>query len=551
MQDAIIPEEKKFILKGTLIAFALLILVMIPFAQVDQFDFLNFDDNVYVVHNPHVLAGLSLEGLGWALTSTEALNWHPLTWISHMIDVEYFGLNAGMHHWGNVLFHFLNTLFLFIFLAKSTRSLGRSAWVAALFAVHPLHVQSVVWIAERKDVLCTFFWMLTMLAYVDYASSRRKRAYAYLLFFFILGLMSKAMIVTLPLVLLLLDYWPLKRFPGREEGSANWIQNTKPLLIEKIPLGALSLFGVGMAFYAQHQGGALRTLEQYPFEFRFSNALITYFIYLKKMIWPKDLSLIYLFSVSRFFWIKAGVTALSMIGISYGAVKKRHQWPYLGVGWFWYLITLLPVIGLVQLGNQAYADRYSYIPLTGIFIVMAWGAYDFLKLLKSLHFCLRILAWGTVAIFSMRSVQETSYWKNNLTLFNRIIRVSPDNPIAHFQLGCEYLNRGYYPEAIQHLEKAVLLYPNKNEETLFYGYYYLGFAYAQLKNWDQAIEYDQRALSRFPNHEAMLDHLGQLFMETGQYQKARELFQRAVTLNPESALGQKHLAEASDALEKK
>ncbi|HUL98834.1 MAG TPA: hypothetical protein VLU24_05335, partial [Mycobacterium sp.] len=342
--------------------------------------------------NPHVAGGLTWENVAWAFTTNHAANWHPLTWLSHMADVELFGMNAGAHHLTSLLFHAANTLLLFLLLRRMTGALGRSAFVAALFAVHPLHVESVAWVAERKDVLSTLFWMLTLLAYARYveasslaAESRPGRLgwYALVLLLLALGLLAKPMLVTLPFVMLLLDVWPLGRLnrsagpdaggPSRLPGSGRVrLRAAGALILEKVPLFVLVAASSAVTLVVQHRGGAMTAFRKYPFPLLLQNALVSCVAYIADMVWPAGLGMFYPLPSAIAAWKVAGATVLLAIAslIAIGAFRKR---PYITVGWFWYLGTLVPVIGLVQVGLQARADRYTYIPLIGLFIIVAWG----------------------------------------------------------------------------------------------------------------------------------------------------------------------------------
>lgn len=366
--------------RNIMVCLILILAIFTVFWQVRSHDFVNYDDDKYVTENRDVKAGLTTQSIIWAFTTTHASNWHPLTWLSHMLDISLFGLNPGWHHLTNLLFHIANTLLLFLILRGMTEEFWKSAFVAALFALHPLHVESVAWIAERKDVLSTFFWMLTILAYAYYVKHPVLRRYLFVLFSFLLGLMSKPMLVTLPFVLLLLDYWPLGRFQMEESGITRNPKKHKSkhpeyqksialrLVREKTPFFVLAGFSSIITFIAQQHGGTVRSLEFLPVKTRVANALISYVAYIGKMIWPFNLAVLYPHPGTTLPMWQTILAGLFLLFISYLVIRKVKKLPYLSIGWFWYVGTLVPVIGLVQVGAQSMADRYTYIPLIGLFI---------------------------------------------------------------------------------------------------------------------------------------------------------------------------------------
>ena len=388
---------------------------LIAFWQVNHCDFINYDDPSYVTENIHIRHGITTEAIRWAFTTDYAANWHPVTWISHMLDVELFGLKPRWHHLTNLLFHIANTLLLFFVFHRMTKTTWQSAFVAALFALHPLHVESVAWVAERKDVLSTFFWMLTMGAYIHYVEHPRFRSYLAVFTFLALGLMSKPMLVTLPFILLLLDYWPLQRFEqktptqeipaeinkpisaSKREGKSSGKQTVqaivkeeepadrkyqwalvRPLLIEKIPLFALAALSSITTFIVQQKGGSVASLEGIAPGVRIANAFVSYIIYVRKIIWPDDLAVFYPHPGLLPFWQILGAVFL-LIAVTVTVILEAKRFPYLAVGWLWFAGTLVPVIGIVQVGSQAMADRYTYVPLIGLFIMAAWGVPELLK----------------------------------------------------------------------------------------------------------------------------------------------------------------------------
>ncbi|MCX7635864.1 MAG: hypothetical protein N2Z74_09025, partial [Syntrophales bacterium] len=371
---------KKIAISTTTIGLIIILSVVVVYAPVGDFAFLNFDDDVYVTGNVRVRTGLTWDNLRWAFVSTDAGFWQPLTWLSLMLDHELYGLNAGGYHITNVLIHIAAALFLFFALHELTGAKMKSAAVAFLFAVHPLHVESVAWVGDRKDVLCGLFWMLAMFAYARYAQSPSRLRYMGVMACFLGALMSKAMAVTLPLVLLLLDYWPLCRF-GVITASVKGVDGRMPILWEKIPMLAVSVALTVITFYAEEKTGALKDFTFYPWDVRLANAFVAYVTYLVKTIWPFDLA-IYYPHPGRILVFPALTALMTLAGTTYLIVHYRRKAPYAFTGWLWYLGTLLPVIGLVQIGGHAMADRYTYIPLTGIFILAVWGGYDLAVFLR-------------------------------------------------------------------------------------------------------------------------------------------------------------------------
>ena len=387
------------------IAIVLLAVTMMAYSAVGSFGFVNFDDPDYVYRNLQVAQGLTWSGVQWAFTTGHASNWHPLTWISHMLDVQVFGLHPGAHHVINLLLHLANTLLLFGVLQRSTGATGRSALVAALFAVHPLHVESVVWIAERKDVLSTLFFMLTLWAYVSYTHSPALRRYLAVFVLLALGLMAKPMLVTLPFVLLLLDLWPLKRV-----GVDAWDRATATrLVVEKIPLFALVAISSIVTFLVQREGGAVINLEGISLALRLSNALLSYIAYIGNMVWPSGLAILYPYPGSIPMWKSAAALAL-LLAASAAAIMAVRRRPYVTVGWFWYVGTLVPVIGIVQVGTQAMADRYTYIPLIGLFLLIAWGGYDLPGRESSRRVPLAAVCVMMVATLGVATWNQSRYW---------------------------------------------------------------------------------------------------------------------------------------------
>jgi len=440
--------------------------------QVESYEFVNYDDDDYISDNSHVQQGLTGDSIIWAFTATHVANWHPLTWLSHMLDCQLYGMNPTGHHLTNVFFHLVNTLLLFLVLEWMTGALWRSGFVAALFALHPLHVESVAWVAERKDVLSTMFWMLTMWAYLGYTKRPGVKRYLLILLFFALGLMAKPMLVTLPFVLLLLDYWPLGRIwlgqSGIEHPVANQanIAAKKPrtqvfrLLLGKTPLFALAAVSSVVTFVVQKSGGAVKALEAYPFNIRITNAMVSYFRYISKAIWPQKLAILYPHPGQSLPMWHAALAGLLLVVISTVVIRAGRRCPYLPVGWLWYVGTLVPVIGLVQVGEQAMADRYTYVSLIGLFIIIAWGVPD---LTAKYHYgksALALAAASLLVALMVCSSLQVKHWKNSVTLFEHTVSVTANNPTAHYNLSLALGKKGMLQESMKHSYETLRIRPN-------------------------------------------------------------------------------------------
>jgi protein O-mannosyl-transferase len=500
------------------------------------------------------LRGLTWHGVAWAFTTEHAVNWHPLTWLSHMLDVQLYGLDAGAHHLTNLLFHIGNTLLLFGLLHRMTGALGRSAFVAGLFAVHPLHVESVAWVAERKDVLSTLFWMLTLWAYIEYVkrpdlrqSSRRR--YAAVLLFFALGLMAKQMLVTLPLVLLLLDFWPLGRVGIGPNPAGGWAPardgwaTAGRLVWEKLPLLALAAASSIATFVIHQRGGAVIILSAIPLQLRIENALVSYVVYIGKMLWPAGLAVLYPYPQSLSAWSVA-VAFVTLTGISVAVIWAAPRRPYLPVGWFWYLGTLVPVIGLIQVGDQAIADRYTYIPLIGLFIIVAWGVPDLLvrwplrmvvlpKIALPAAACLVILACAITAR------GQLEYWEDSTTLWTHTLAVTTRNNIAHNNLGATLADQGKTDEAIAHYSEALRIKSDYAD-----AHNNLGVALADQGKLDEAIAHYSEALRIKPCYSDAHSNLGIALADQGNLDEAIAQFTEALRINPDSAKAHNNLGVA-------
>lgn len=536
------------------VAALLVALTLAALAPVLSNEFISYDDEQYVTRNHHVRAGLSVDAVRWALTTDYAANWHPLTWVSHMLDVQLFGVNARGHHLTSLLLHLASTVMLFLVLTTMTGSTGRSAFVAALFGVHPLHVESVAWIAERKDVLSTFFFMLTLGAYARYVVAAGARRYALVMLAFAAGLMAKPMLVTLPFVLLLLDYWPLARWP--ELGF-------KRLLLEKLPLIPLAAASSIATFIAQSRGGAVNSLEIFPLGVRVQNAIVAYGVYLWKTLWPANLAFFYLHPASaRPLW-HAGLAAAVLIAMTAIAIRERRRRPYVIVGWLWYVGTLVPVIGLIQVGAQSYADRYTYIPLIGIFVVVSWGAAELLTPLAAPRTGI-VLGAAALAVLAAASHAQAALWHDSMTLYEHDLRVNGDNPLVLNLIGVTLADRGQSGDAIPRFERAIRMSPSYVRAYDNLGLALiktgrpadaipqletairidpaapeprntLGVALSRTNRTSEAIEQFETALRLRPDNPAALTNLGSALVSTGSIDEGTRMYEKALRLDPRYA----------------
>jgi len=521
------------------IAIVLAVVTFAAYSQVLNNGFTNYDDADYVTANTHVQSGITLDGIIWAFTTGDAANWHPITWISHMLDCQLFGLNAWGHHLISLLFHITNTVLLFFVLTRMTNTVWQSAFVAALFALHPLHVESVAWAAERKDVLSTLFWLLTMIAYVRYVDRPGIKTYPLVLLFLALGLMSKPMLVTLPFVLLLLDYWPLGRFPGwiardvakRQGGVTMASPYGRSVLLrlvwEKIPMFALVALSSYITFRVQKSAGAVAITDLFSVSQRIANAINSYVAYIVNMIWPTGLAVFYPYPESALppWKVAVGVTVLiSIFVMMFRALRRR---PYFATGWLWYVGTLVPVIGIVQVGEQAMADRYTYIPLLGIFIIIAWGLPEVLAKWKHRTIGLSIAAAVCLSALASRTWSQVSYWKDTVTLLEHALDVTTNNWTAHNNLGSALAGEKRFDEARAHYEEVFRLKP-----TYAAPHYNLGVASSEEGKKDEAILHYTEAIRLDANYADAHHNLALLFAEKGKSEKASEHYRRAIQINP-------------------
>ena len=540
----------------------LAVITLAVYWPVTKYEFVNYDDGDFIANNPVIQAGLTTQGLAYAWHAEVARNWHPLTVLSHMLDCQFYGseqTSAGKHHLTSLLLHTANTLLLFLLLRRLTGALWRSALVAALFAWHPLHVESVAWVAERKDVLSTFFWWLTIGAWIGYADGGRSRKsklfYLLAVALFALAAMSKPMVVTLPFTLLLLDYWPLRRFQWQSRAAPAAVQpaaKSKPrpakfpaptagdsvpfwrLIAEKIPFFAISLALCAETFHIQKTGGAMLDTLNLPIYARVSNAIASYVRYPAKMFWPENLAALYIRHGDWPFWAAAGAFVF-LVAVTALVLRQQQARPYLAMGWLWYLGTLVPVIGLVQVGMQTMADRYTYVPMTGLFVILAWGGAELAEKFRLPRTIPALAASTALLVCLVLTARQITWWKDSETLFQRMITVTDRNFMAHFNLGNLYSKEGKKDLAIQHYAEALAEQP----------------IYADAENnlagllleehlYDQAIQHYQHAAQMKPSSTAYFN-LANSFADayrarrdTNDFTQSVAAYQQSVQFDPDS-----------------
>jgi hypothetical protein len=501
--------------------------------------FSNYDDDVYVTANAHVKSGLNQRSLAWALTSTEQSNWHPLTWTSHELDCQIYGLRPAGHHFTNLALHGINVLLLFLILCLVTQAMGRSFLVALLFAIHPLNVESVAWVAERKNVLSTLFFLLAIGAYCLYAQKPGIRRYLPVLVMFMLGLASKPMVITLPCVLLLLDYWPLQRVLGITPQSTSFLvpqRSWRKLVLEKVPLFLLSAGSALVTIFAQKSGGAINTLEHVPFGARTENAVFAYLEYFLKVLWPSSLAVHYPHPGYGIALWKILAAAVFLTGVSVLVWRTSSRRPYLLVGWCWFVGTLVPVIGLIQVGNQAIADRYMYVPIVGLLVMLVWGASDLLSGKVGLRDRVAIAAILVVALLFVTH-HQIGFWASDYDLWSHALEVTKDNYVAEDNLGEALAGAGRNDEALVHFYDAERISPNDIASRVNVA----GILQSRGEVRQAVVEYSAaiRIAAANPNLAAnakplatALANLGTFYSVSGNYEKAREHYRRALEINP-------------------
>lgn len=497
------------------------------YIQVLHHEFINYDDPVYILNNPYVQNGLTFFGIKWAFTTAHAANWHPLTWISHMVDVELYGLHSGLHHLTNLIFHLINTILVFFLFKRITNGVWEAWLIAVLFGLHPLHVESVAWVSERKDVLSTFFFLLGIRAYLSYTNTKGILSCFLVILCFVFGMMAKQMVVTLPCVLLFFDFWPLGKM--QENGKIS----LKKILIsirEKIPFFVVSALGAGIALYTQKAGGAVSSLGKLSVLDRISNAVISYWLYLVKTVAPVNLSFLYPHPGHIPLW-QPLLAVIPLILITWGAIRFMRTRPWILTGWLFYLVTLLPVIGIIQIGKQSMADRYTYIPLLGIFMIIAietgrfiraqqekWK-YPFVILLYILFTALQILTWNQV-----------QHWKNTPSLYRHALRVKPDNYLVLINQGTYYMEKGVYQKAEKIFQEVMRINPDYARV-----HNNLGLLYEKQNEYNRAKFHYQKALELDPNSsQSNLSriNLGIMYENQGDLEAAQKQYQSVLDKYP-------------------
>ena len=509
-----------------LVCFFLAAIVWLVFGQTVHFAFFNCDDGEYVYENPAVTSGLNLNGVKWAFTHIVSSNWHPLTMLSLKLDCQMYGLNAGGHHLTNVLLHTASVILLFLMLRQMTGKLWRSAMVAATFAIHPLRAESVAWVAERKDVLSGVFFMLTLWAYVRYTSRLFSIGrYLWLAILFALGLLCKPMLVTLPFVLLLLDYWPLGRFQLTTPRAT--LRTFRPLLLEKIPLFLLAAVISIITFTIQ--GNAEVALEKLPVERRLENVIVSYGTYVWEMIWPRNLGVHYPFVSSVPIW-QIVIGGGFLLTLTVLAIRLARRNAYIIVGWFWYLGMLVPVIGLTQVGSQSHADRYTYLPQIGLYLLLTWAAADLCNRWYYRRVVLGVASTMILVILIFCARAQVSYWQNSESLWTHTLACTSNNAFAHNNLGRELYSLGRKDEATVHFRQAVQINPRfaPAQDNL-------GLALFQMGQTGEAIIHLQQALQIDPKNAEIHDHLGNMLLNLGRNDEAIIHFQQALQINPQDA----------------
>jgi tetratricopeptide (TPR) repeat protein len=529
-QTQLRPSESKLVV--LVIVGIILIATVFAFWPLRHNAFVNFDDNEYLTQNPQVRSGLSLDGLVWAFKTKHAGNWHPLTWLSHMTDFHLFGSDPAGHHLMSLAFHTANALLLFLVFKLMTGNFWRSAFIAALFALHPLHVESVVWAAERKDVLSGFFWLLTMLFYVHYVRGKKTGSYILAVLSLALGLMAKPMLVTLPFVLLVLDYWPLSRLQFNRPGKA-----LATALIEKLPFFILAGLSIGITIYAQQSGGAVKGFYMLPLKFRIGNAIVSYITYISKMFWPAHLAVFYPHPGDGLSWSKVAAAGLALVCIFILVIRQAKHRPWLATGWFWYVGTLVPVIGLVQVGAQAMADRYTYLPLTGLFVIIAWMAPQLLSGWRYQKTALEISSLAVLLALAVCTYRQVGHWRDSFTLFRHAIAVTEKNQRAHFNLAHAFAEAGQIDKAAEHYTEAVEIKPGWPD-----AHHNLAVQLFKLTKLPDAVEHYKKALQSEYNRPLTHNSLGVALEIQGRYEQAEKCYCEAIKLQPDYAKAHYNLA---------
>jgi tetratricopeptide (TPR) repeat protein len=509
--------------------------VWLVFGQTLQHDFVNLDDGAYVYKNPQVSRGLTTEGIIWAFTHSHASNWHPLTWISHMLDCQFYGLNPAGHHLTNILLHAANAILLFLVLRQLTASLWRSAFAAAVFALHPLRVESVAWVAERKDLLSGLFFILTIWAYTRYVRGPRSPArYVVVLVLFAAGLMCKPMLVTVPVVLLALDYWPLRRMGPETDSAIKGFRIPREVILEKLPLLGLAVASCVATLVAQQT--AMQPLANISLPFRAGNAAIASVIYIRQMFWPMGLAAFYPLAFRDITASRVSLSLLLLACISVAVFLLRRR-RYLLTGWLFYLIMLAPVIGILQVGSQAHADRYTYLPEIGLALLLTWTVADLSARWPYRRPLLSVLSAGIVVALTFSAHTQASYWKDSETLWTQALSRTSDNLMAELNLGEAVYKLGRTPEAIAHFERALQIDPNQA-----WVYSSMGAALLEIGRPSESLAILQKAIELDPRSSDAHYNLGNTFLQMGRGNDAVAHYKRALELAPDDTETMNNLA---------
>jgi len=528
----------------TAVCLVLVVVTLFAFRDARTNDFLGYDDLGYVLENRRVQQGVTMRSVAWAFTTFDTGNWHPLTWISHMVDWSLYGKSPCGHHMTNVGWHAANAVLLFLLLLYMTGFLGRAAMVAFLFALHPAHVESVAWISERKDVLCAFFWFAALLAYAWYVRRPSWKRFAWVVCAFACGLMSKPMAVTLPFTLLLLDYWPLRRITFARETRARWFSSLWKLCVEKWPLFIMAAISSVMTFFAQKAGGAVGSLQALPLWERICNAAIGYCRYVRIMFWPDPLTAFYYHEKNNIMVSAAVLSAIALLLVAAVCWRIREERPYCLFGWLWFLGTLVPVIGIVQVGDQAMAERYTYVPYIGLFIAVVWLVGDAVAKSPKIRVATQLLAVAVIVACAVKTEAQVKVWKDTVTLLSHVLEIDPRGGLPNSALGAAYMRQGRTAEAQEYLERALVY--NNGPLTLTYSAFCLMQTREQ-RNLPLARQRLEQALRIAPDYPAALTDMAQWSSLMGRPKDEETYSRKVIAAHPDSIEARLYLADALQA----
>lgn len=531
MPNKIDSENRKY---TYLIIIFLIVACCAAFGRIVGNDFVNYDDMKYITENHHIQSGINAKNIAWAFTTSYMGNWHPLTWISHMLDWNLFGANASGHHLVSLFLHIGAVIFLFLFLSKTTKNIWSAAFAAAFFAIHPLRVESVAWASERKDVLSMFFGMLCLYSYAFYAESAKLSKYLLCLILFAFALMSKPIMITMPFLLMLIDYWPLDRWKKAMIKSDNGFDAAARLILEKIPFILLTVFSITETFLGQSLNKAV--VESIEINLRITNAIVSYVAYLGKIFWPVNLAAFYPYNFSLP-TINCIISSIIIIAITSVAIYYARKLPYLFVGWFWYLGTFIPVIGLVQVGMQSMADRYTYLPSIGIAIILSWVFPSLIERQKNRKTFFLLAGIIFLVFMLVTTYRQCYYWKDSIELWNHALKVTNESYLPYYNLGCALQQNGRNDEAIENFKKALKFRPNN-----FSIHNNLGISLLYSGDINSAAEEFHKTISLNPNHAGAHNNLAMIFYTQKRFELAHDYFQKAISLQPNYANAHYHLA---------